>query len=441
MLIGLLISLLSVTYTVVSSHNVAAEGTPPTATTAVYSRSGNTGQKGQMTRGNSTTLRLSGWDGYRIDSVVLCMRSNTAQGAGSLLMHIGEQSVWEIADNDFSHPSWHGSFTTEWVDISHTIGSTVGRGEEITIDIEASENSLYIDRYTFYYTAPVLSVHEVHFVTGIGTPPLSMREDSIGAGIVLPAAMDSLSWHFVGWSEREVLDTITCSNLFLAGTRYYPMYDGCLWAVYCDSNGCFSSVAGLSGEYMIAHCGAYWCAALCGSVLDGEVPTKGISMLCHEGEYELLSGVPDDMVYSVDFLSDSTLTIRHDETDRMIGFSGTRLADCASVWRYDILEDNTYAIYYQDAHLYRMLRFGNMGNNEVPEIMGYACRVEMDLLKKNGLLLFPKQLMTFTSWPFGRVEEDKPEESEEVIKGQFLMQFGSYILQVKDGVKQLIIAR
>lgn len=445
MIIGLLISLLSVSYSVVSSNSVSVGGEAPAGSTAVYSRSSSTGQKGQMTRGNSTTLLLSGWDGCRIDSVVLRMRSNTSQGAGCLQMHIGALAVWEIADNDFSHPSWYGSFTTDWVDISHCIGRTVGSGEVIQIAIEASENSLYIQSYTLYYSAPVVEAHEVRFVTGIGTPPLSMREDSIGLGIVLPSAMDSLSWRFVGWSEREVSDTIACEGLLLAGTRYYPACDCCLWGVYCNGDGSFSSVAGVSGDYMLAHSGMYWCAAMCGSVTNGEVATKSVSILSYDDDtYELLSGVADDMIYSIDFLSDSTLTIRHKETGEQIGYSGTKLANRESVWRYHLLSDNTYAIYYQDAHLYRMLRFGDEGSSDAPRVVAYARRVEMSLLKENGLLLFPKQLLTFSSWPFGRVEEDKEEEKEEeteVVKGEFLMRFGSYLLQVKDGVKQLVVGR
>ena len=71
-----------------------------------------------MTSGNSTTLQLTGWDGCILDSVVLSMHSNTAQGAGSLTMHIGERLVWKIADADFAHDTWYGSYTTNWVDIT-----------------------------------------------------------------------------------------------------------------------------------------------------------------------------------------------------------------------------------------------------------------------------------------------------------------------------------
>ena len=96
MLLALFFSILTATYTVESSTSVALTGTAPVGSEATYSRSGTTGQKGQMTAGNSTTLQLTGWDGCVIDSVVLQMRSNKSAGAGSMTMHIGERTVLKL---------------------------------------------------------------------------------------------------------------------------------------------------------------------------------------------------------------------------------------------------------------------------------------------------------------------------------------------------------
>ena len=122
MILGLIFSILSVTYTVASSNTVEVNGEEPMSSNAIFTRSSTTGQKGQMTSGNTTTLQLTGWDGCILDSVVLSMHSNTSQGAGSLTMHIGERLVWKIADADFAHDTWYGSYTTNWVDITHHIG-------------------------------------------------------------------------------------------------------------------------------------------------------------------------------------------------------------------------------------------------------------------------------------------------------------------------------
>ena len=89
MIIGLLISILSVSFTVTSSSSVEASGVVPEGMEVSYQRSGTTGQKGQMTAGNNTLLQVLGMDNCIIDSVTLNMRSNKSAGAGSLQMCIG----------------------------------------------------------------------------------------------------------------------------------------------------------------------------------------------------------------------------------------------------------------------------------------------------------------------------------------------------------------
>ena len=154
MILGLLFSILTATYTVSSTTSVECGGDVPAGSAYHYSRSASTGQKGQMTAGNSTTLRLSGWSGCTIDSVVLSMRSNKEQGAGSMEMRIGERVVWRITDSPFADKAWHGSYTADWVDISKGMHEKVGAGEDVEIYIEASKNSLYINSYTIYYSQP-----------------------------------------------------------------------------------------------------------------------------------------------------------------------------------------------------------------------------------------------------------------------------------------------
>ena len=102
MILGLLISILSATYTITSSSSIEESGTIPVGSEATYSRSGTTGRVGQMTAGNSTLLVLDNWDRIEIDSIALEMRSNKTAGAGSLNVSIGENIVWKIKDADFS---------------------------------------------------------------------------------------------------------------------------------------------------------------------------------------------------------------------------------------------------------------------------------------------------------------------------------------------------
>ena len=62
MILGLLISILSATYTVASSTSVSVSGEVPEGSEVVYSRT-DTGQKDRKTGGNTVCLKLQGWEG------------------------------------------------------------------------------------------------------------------------------------------------------------------------------------------------------------------------------------------------------------------------------------------------------------------------------------------------------------------------------------------
>jgi hypothetical protein len=112
MLLGILLSILTATYTLNSTTSVEQTGTAPTSSVAIYERSAATGQKGQMTAGNSTRLDLSGWDGCTIVGIELQMRSNTSSGAGSLMVQIGKDTLWSIENKSFNDNQWAGQFST-----------------------------------------------------------------------------------------------------------------------------------------------------------------------------------------------------------------------------------------------------------------------------------------------------------------------------------------
>ena len=68
MLLGLIFSILTATYSLSSTTHVEASGDIPEYSTYYYARSAEHGQKGQITAGNSTCLTLTGWDGKYIIS-------------------------------------------------------------------------------------------------------------------------------------------------------------------------------------------------------------------------------------------------------------------------------------------------------------------------------------------------------------------------------------
>ena len=105
MLLGFIFSILTATYSLSSTTLVEVSGDVPTGSTYTYERSATSGQKGQMTEGNSTRLHLEGWDGCTIHSIDLQMHSNKSSGRGSLQVCVGEDVIWSVVDETFSSPN------------------------------------------------------------------------------------------------------------------------------------------------------------------------------------------------------------------------------------------------------------------------------------------------------------------------------------------------
>ena len=140
-----------VTYTITSTSSVSSENSLE-GSKATYSQT-YTNAKGQLTSGNSSTLTLSGYDGYKVTGFKLSMKSNTSKGAGSLTVTSGENSVYSISDSKFNTSNWNGSWSTSYVDISRTLSSPyqIKEGNDLKFFIKSSENSLYIQSYTIYF--------------------------------------------------------------------------------------------------------------------------------------------------------------------------------------------------------------------------------------------------------------------------------------------------
>ena len=435
MILGLLISILSATYTITSSSSVEESGNIPVGSEATYSRSGTTGRVGQMTAGNSTLLVLDNWGGIEIDSIALEMRSNKTAGAGSLNVSIGEDVVCKIKDADFSDKNWNGDFSDEWCRISRWIGEKVGIGEQIKILIQASKNSLYVNSYTIYYTLPEPEAYTVSFVSGIGLEIPNSTEKSPLSGITLPCIKDTLEWTFIGWSESEVLESDSCPRIWQADEVYYPASHCKLWAVYTNERSQEAISNYVSGEYALVN--TFWSRAMVGGIEDGMVSTRDVELSITETSYALLDKVTDDMVYAVNFLTDSTLTIENIANEEWIGYNEKGLDDSQKVWHYHILSDQSLCIHQPQGVL-----FWGFGADAMQEyVVVYNAKVDWTLMQADGLRLFDIQNMYFTTWPFGKIDgvEDIiiPEFIEE--NTQYILHLGSYELHIQNGKKWLFV--
>ena len=390
-----------VTYTLSYTNTIEQSGTPPKSSVATYKRTSSTGQKGQMTAGNSTRLELRGWDDYIIKEVELQMHSNKSSGAGSLSLVIGNDTLWQIDNQPFSDKSWAGEYTTNWLPITRSMNTIVKENECIEINISATESSLYINSYTIYYAVP--QCYTVTFHTGLDTCPPPLTQSASDKPLILPAWQDTAEWYFLGWSEEEVLENQLTMPLLSAGDTYFPRKNTTLWSVYSNQRENSAISEYISGQYAIAMCNVVEGDDM---VMDGYVQENGFIstqpvklMRNHDGAYCIQSMLPEDVFYDVQFYEDSTVRIMHHDTKRMIGYKGIKLFTIDTLWQYRVLEeDGSLAIYYPNKDNYYALYMGTQEDKDV----ALAKRIDIAGWRKFGLWLFPK--LEITTWPFGKYD-------------------------------------
>ena len=141
----------TVTYTVISTKAVEVIGTAPTGASATYISTYTS--KNQLTAGNSMTLTLSGYKGYKITGITMSMKSNKSSGAGSFSMVAGTTSLASIDTSTFD--KWHESYTTTYTEVkpANMINDNhiIAENEKVVITITATENSLYCQSFTIVY--------------------------------------------------------------------------------------------------------------------------------------------------------------------------------------------------------------------------------------------------------------------------------------------------
>lgn len=400
------LSILTATYTLNSTTTVKQSGTAPESSVATYERTSSTGQKGQMTAGNSTRLELRGWDDYIIKEVELQMHSNTSSGAGSLSLVIGNDTLWQIDNQPFSDDVWAGNYSTDWLSIAKSMNTLVEENECIEINISATENSLYINSYTIYYAVP--QCYTVTFHTGLDTCPPPLTQSAPDKPLILPAWQDTAEWYFLGWSEEEVLENQLTMPLLSAGDTYFPRKNMTLWSVYSNQRENKAVSEYISGQYAIAMYSEYTDREEKGILMNGYVQENGFIstqpvklIRNHDGAYCIQSMLPEDVFYDVQFYKDSTVSIMHHDTKRMIGYKGNKLFTIDTLWQYRVLEeDGSLAIYYPYEDYYRALYMGFPPNMELA--LAYSQRVDIANWSSFGLWLFPK--VEITTWPFGKYD-------------------------------------
>lgn len=346
---------LLIAFYTISGKQAVPSGDVPEGASCSYTQTGN--NSGQMTAGNTIDLSLQGYDGCRLQSVTLTMRSNKSSGAGALEMTMGKSLLWTIADAAFSDAGWNGAYSTDWEEVSHFLdGVVVPDKESINLHIQASANSLYLQSVTLNYTAAQPRAYTVSFSTHVPVSVSALTESQPGMGVILPdVPLVDDAWDFLGWADQPLPGSDEPSTYFRAGTRIYPTTDCTLHAIYkkhVEREVWLPADSIVSGDYLITMC------LLDNSVIyqaTGNVNSSGALASKSFNFYNMVEDpvpfqaqfLPED-VYTITMLTDSTLSIRHTATNSLVALGNGKFVKTASGlnWnirsRYDSITDMTF---------------------------------------------------------------------------------------------------
>lgn len=232
------------TYTVQSTTSATkTAGTAPDGSSVTYSQTYGTAK--QITKNNSITLTLSGYDGCTITGLSVSVHSNSKAGTGSLSFKSGDSTIGSIASNQFSNAAWYGSWSSDYVDVSVTCTSTeVGDGEDLVLTIAATVNSLFFESATITYNEAVtttpnftLDKNEVALTLGGSSTTVTATPNEYVSG--------SAEY---SWSRTAGDDCVTLTNANTATVTIAPkgtaVYASCTLTIAVT--GCTSKTVSVS---------------------------------------------------------------------------------------------------------------------------------------------------------------------------------------------------
>lgn len=431
-------------------QSVTATGDLPAAVTFAYEQSGT--RSGQLTEGNTASLVLGGYDGVTIEKIVLTMHSNTSKGAGSATVTIGGEVLAAIADSPFSDNRWAGGFSTDWVEVvlfNAVTGLVMPEGEEITITITSSQNSLYIQSFAVYYSEEPASLHTVCFKTYLHDQQIApLTEAYIGAGVILPQVpIADENWVFYGWAEQPVVEGGFPPSVNFAGVTYFPDADITLHAVYAhyaEQSVWYPADSVSTGAYLICRYLATGQTLLraCSSVNGGYISmTEEIaSCLADEPTLPLITSYMEEEVYQVISSGENSIRLYHRYTNSPINCTG------GGTLSSSLSASTSWSVQPEDTS--RCFVLSSVGNSSLYYLSlwlrdnGYFVLRSTNKLNSMAPLLFyslddysPAQ-SAFTSYPYGNsvsVASIEPHTTS------YDIDMGAYILRISEGRKTMIL--
>lgn len=407
--------LLSVlTLTVDSKNAVVATGDIPPSAEVSYSCSY---QKGTVRQGDEAVLQLSYLAGMTVNKVEVYIRSNKTEGAGTWSVSVNNQPA---ATKSGTFEQWFGAYDNTNLHALSLLPKAYTGVQEMTVRLQGTANSIYIDRYLIYYTpAPA---HSVTLMRG-NQVYQTLTESTGGAGVFLPPMDDYNGWRFIGWTETECGQTTTRPELIAPNTQCFLLEDITLWAAY---------------EYIQPE----------DSIYVSEL-TDGDYLYVNTQSQMALSGVPDEkgqmvpgildrkalnQLYSMTFnTAKDTAYIVHTMTGTPIGYDAQqKLVSAASPWRVYHKENET--ILYATIANKNYILWLNIEDSHTGDF--YAGLFPANPLNSPLKLAFPasEKEPVYTCHPESGMGFER---TLETIKNEYIFPFGIYDLIIRNGEKEL----
>ena len=169
-----------VKYTVASTSSVTVSGTAPQGSSATYSST--YGTKYQLTKNNSMTLTLKGFNGCTISNLTLRMKSNVSGGQGYLYYTQGNNTTYIVGSSSggkgFNTSDWYGSWSTSYVDISKNVNIEC-TSTELKIVLGASASSIYCQSFEITYSNSA-TPSKTDIATLNSISPTELQKDATG---------------------------------------------------------------------------------------------------------------------------------------------------------------------------------------------------------------------------------------------------------------------
>ena len=301
------------TWTVETKNSVSCEGTYPASMIVEYSCSY---QKGTVRAGDIATIAFSNMGGMKIEQIEVYVRSNKSSGAGRFLVVADGITVDSI---EGTMRDLTGAYDNVDYHSLRLLHMPVPEVEELSVSLEGTVNSLYIEKYVIQYTPA--SAKSVTLMKGDAVYSV-LTEKKSGAGVLLPSMPDEGNWRFLAWADSHFYENTTMPEVCHYPGRFYPAKDDTLWAVYSYEMSIHEVVATTLSDGLYLYADSTFMIAMKGAVVDGFTSNAAVN----------ISDV--SQIYEIDFDETcETATIYHPATDTYIGYQNKKLAAVETPWQ------------------------------------------------------------------------------------------------------------